>query len=333
MMRKSTFFKIRNLILSSFWLFFVILWSIGCTPQQQIDVPVVTDAKTESRLLPTETLELIVSEVTPELTETPSSNTFGSPDVHVTSTPIESQEIDANREREAQLLEKLMTANSTCSLPCWWDIELGDPLTRIGETFKTWDIGPWRVTESEPKYGYFKIGYHEPGYIDPVHIFLQFYPVDENVEYMQISASHESKQFGEEEFSRDWEQYFLPVFLQTYGKPTLVYLVPGSISELSTNYFLRLYYPELGINISYLFRGTTIDDETLEVCFMLKKVTLIELSIYNPEFADYWPIASLSGLGDEYDPLKVENFLDMDLETFYETYRDPNNLDCIQLGR
>ncbi|MCA9951830.1 MAG: hypothetical protein KDE48_19400 [Anaerolineales bacterium] len=310
---------------------FVVWLCIGCVPQQ---------ITTERDFLPvTATPEVITSsQLSTTIPSTSISEPYqGTPTVLQTliptTNPFPSPKPTLNRNEEAQLLQELMKADHECKLPCWWGIRLGDSLVSVGNTFTNWGIGNWGVTNNGDKYGYSVLGYYEQDYFSPVDVFLQFYPIDENVEYVQISASHESQQFGEEEFVRDWEQYFLPNFLQTYGKPSLAYLVPGSLSELSTNYFLRLYYPELGLNISYLFRGTPIDNEALEVCFSLKEVTLIDLSLYNPEFADYWPTASLSELGDEYDPFKVENILDMDIETFYEMYQDPNNLDCMQLGR
>jgi hypothetical protein len=92
-----------------------------------------------------------------------------------------------------------------------------------------------------------------------------------------------------------------------------------------------LYYPELGINVSYDFIGTPLSDEVNEVCLTLKNVSLIQLFLYDPSVAENWPVDHLLGWGEEYEPWLIENQMGIDLDTFYQTYQDPSNLGCIQI--
>lgn len=320
-------------LLASIWLL------IGCTPSQVQEERVIEIATRAHQILPSLTpTTIMLPKDTPAPSPTPTS-TFTPTPFPPTLTPIAAQSPTfmptLTYEEEGALLEELMYTNQGCQLPCWWGINLGDTLPSIGETFMQWGIAPWQVTASGDKYGYIDMGYYkqETGFYQP-NIFAQFYTIDGTVQYMKISGSHESRLFGEEEFIRDWQKYFLPTFLQTYGKPDLVYLRAGNPMEAgSSDYELLLYYPELGINISYIFRGALLDNGLNQICFALNEVMLIQLYLYNPQSADYWPVPRLQGLGDENEFWLIENMLDIDLDTFYQTYQDPSKGGCVEVPK
>lgn len=312
---------------------------VGCAPSQAQEQGATTTTvavvlETTPAISPTATsmppTDTPVPSQTPAPTNTPIPPTL-TPTPTQTPTPVPT----LTYVQEGALLQELMSTNEGCQLPCWWGIHLGDTLTSIGQTFSQWGVGPWDVTTSGDEKGYIKLGYYNPetGFDEP-HVFSQFYAIEGVVQYMKISGNHESRLFGEAEFVRDWERYFLPTILQTYGKPAQAYLLPGNRMEAGpSNYTLLLYYPELGINISYNFWGTQLENGLDKVCFVLEEVMLINLYLYDPQFAGYWPIPHLLGLGNEEDTWLIENELGMDLQTFYDTYQDPDNLGCVELSR
>lgn len=340
-MKHLNHFFVKRLVLYSCGLVFVIWLLVGCTSSQEssetFSATATRTTEIPPSILPTATITIVTPTNTSVPTQTPlPSRTYTplpptlTPTLVPTSTPVPT----LTYEGEGELLQELMATNGGCQLPCWWGIKLGDTLMSVGETFNQWGAAPWRVTTSGDEIGYINLGYYEPDTgFDSVRVFSQFYAVEGVVQYIEISGSHESRQFGEQEFVTDWEQYFLSSFLQTYGKPTLVYFVPGSIMEQTSTYTLHLYYPDSGINISYNFLGTPLSDNVLEVCFRLEDVFLVQLYLYNPKFAENWPIPHLLGRGSTYEPWLIENQLGIDLDTFYEIYQDPNNLGCIQVLR
>lgn len=341
-MKYSSWLFTQRLTVYSCSLVFVLWFFVGCTSSQgQANtftatpattaemIPSVPPATTATAVPPTNT-STSTQAPSPSPTNTPLPPTL-TPTPSRTPTPVPTLTV----EEEGELIQELMATNGGCQLPCWWGIELGDTLVSVSDTFANWGAAPWRVTTSWPYKGYINLGYYEPNSsFDSVSVFLEFYALDGIVQYIKTSGSHESRQFGEQEFVRDWEKYFLPTFLQTFGRPSLAYLRPGNIADPGpSNYTLLLYYPDLGINVSYNFFGTQLSDGRDEVCFALENVMLLQLSLYNPEFAENWPVAQLLGLGSSGEDWLIENQMGIDLDTFYETYQDPDNLGCIQLTR
>lgn len=341
-MRHLNHLFLKRWVLYSCSLVFITWLLVGCIalqePSETFTPPTTSTTETPSIVLPTATVTVVTPTNTPVPTQTPLPSLTNTPlpltltpTLLPTFTPVPT----LTYEEEGELLQGLMATNGGCDLPCWWGIRLGDTLTSVGKTFIQRGAAPWRVTTSRDKIGYIDLGYYDinTGF-DSINTFMQFYAIEGIVQYIKISGSHESLQSGLEEFIRDWEKYHLPTILQMYGTPSLAYLRPGNPMETGpSDYTLLLYYSGLGINISYNFRGAQLGNGIDEVCFTLENVRYIQVYLYNPEFAENWPIPQLLGLGHEGDIWLIENELGMDLDTFYETYRDVNNLGCVQVTR
>lgn len=337
-MKQFNYSLVQRLILYSCGLLLAIWLLIGCNPvQESVKVDSVTAIVLTNTSVP-QTVVLLAESATIVSTSTPlpfpsRTNTLPPPTPTSVQLPTPTPKPTLTKDEEGLFVQELMSTNGGCQLPCWWGINLGNTLTSVGNMFLNWGVGPWRVTNSSDETGYIDLGYYEPTIsFDSISVFLQFYALDGIVRYIKVSGSREFEQFGEQEYVRDWEKYSLSSLLQTHGKPSQGYLRPGNVADPGpTNYTLLLYYPHLGINVAYTLRANRLTDEIDEVCFALENVILLQLALYDPEFAENWPAAQLLGLGSDYEAWEIENQIGMDLDTFYQTYQDFNNLGCIQI--
>ena len=274
---------------------------------------------------------------TPTATSTPLLSTV-TVTIPATLTPIPT----LNSVEEGILVQEFMATNGGCQLPCWWGFKLGESLESIGEAFITIGIGPWRVAISGfgdgGEQGYIKLGYFDSASSTyNIGISMDFYATNNIVELIEVTVERPLRQYGEEMLVRDWEKYSLNSILQKYGKPPYVYLIPQNVADLGpSNYVLILYYPDLGFKFSYQPYETSSSDTETELCLNLGNIQQISLSLYNPEFVYMWanyllPPALNLEAEDHLNQWTWEAQTGMDLNSFYETYKDPNNLGCIQV--
>lgn len=340
----SGFFAHLNLLSRRSWFMWFAIIAMGCTSpttSQNQENEITKDLSETSSLIDTRSVTtspiIPTSSLTPQSTQTLALPTPTSSPLP-TKTPLPTLTI----EEEAVLVQELMTTNGGCQLPCWWGIELGDSLESVGQMFETLGLTGWDVTTSDlgddGPVGYIVTGYFDTNasfyYVD---VFLNFYTIDNRVQYIQVSSSRPLPYLGREEFVRDWQPYFLNSILQQYGRPTYVYLTPQDVGDPEQPYFdLALYYPELGLEITYTLSGTWLTNGEVEVCLALEDSNHISLSLYNPDLAETWsPYLTPPELVPEavelYRQWKWDVQTGIDLDTFYETYKDPNNLRCIQV--
>lgn len=331
-------------------LFLIGLLLLGCKAAQTNQQPTNNiDSKIDIETniqLPTKTILSIESTLIPlKPSETPSPSTtltiaeppqkpLETPTRMPQSTPVSTLTF----EEETTFLQGLMIYKNECILPCWWGIELGDSLEEVANWYVQNGIDPWLVEHS---YHGSQVGYSRLGYFDTENNFYivgispEYYAIDEKVQVMIITVERPLLQFGEEQFVRDWQGHFLDTILQVYGKPSFVYLIPTNIIEPgSSDYLLNLYYLDLGVHISYFLQGNSTDNNGVdEVCFSLETTRRIKLFLYNQNLVDVWTEEILLDAGYLNEVWTWEAQLGTDLDSFYETYRDSNNLGCIQVLR
>ncbi len=332
-----------------FWLLvlmmiFVNNCAISVNPQEQTEstatMPIsaiATDqATTATEVTPTEVNTLS----TPTMTMKASPTKIPVPSL--TPIPTLSIEQEAMLESREQLVQELMQTNGNCQLPCWWGIELEQNIETVGQMFTEHDIPGWNLTNSDifndGLLGYINTGYYEfENFFFYIGISLKFYAIDSKVKYIDVLVERPLHQYGEEELVRDWEKYALSSMLQKYGKPSYVYLIPQSVADPGPpNFVLVLYYPDMGFKFSYQpYMGPSNETQT-EFCLNLKNVRQINLSLYNPELADikvnYLLPPELNPEAETYfEQLTWEAQTGMDLDMFYEIYKDSNSPECIQV--
>lgn len=340
------------------WLLFLV---IGCSIivgyiawmalQKQVETPVSIDGSLETSVEVSVKVVSAVTTSTGVFTFIPTTSGIGTPTVTstslpstvtMTSSPTLTPIPTLNSVEEEVIVQELMATNGGCQLPCWWGFQLGENLGDIGERFTNLGIGPWRVSVSDfsndAKRGYIKSGYFDPVISSyDIGISIDFYTITDTVQFIEITVERPLPQYGQEILLRDWERYSLSFILQEYGKPPYVYLVTQNVADSgSPNYILILYYPELGFKFSYQPYETSSNDAQPELCLNLENMQQINLSLYNPEFVDVWidyllPPALNPGAEDYLDQWAWETQIAIDLDTFYQTYQDPNNFGCVQV--
>lgn len=338
-------------------LLFIMLCMPGCSPEvgtfieagtlQTAQLPTTTPFTTKTPMIPTETstkMSTAVVEPTmiPSATSTISFSITSTNSFSTTPTmmPIPTR---TKIEREA-LFENFMATNGGCELPCWWGFELGDSLESISQTFINLGIAPL-VIGSSSKVDSDQIGTRDTSYYD-IHegnavarlsVSTQFHELNDSLEYVYVFVNRVQFERSQEEFIRDWEQYFLSSFLQRYGKPTQVYFRLRTVAEVMDppQFSVSLLYREKGLAITYHIIGRWLRDEEsrAEFCLDIENVQTIELSLFNPDGFDRWGYQFAPYHDELYEPLTWEVEYGVPLDTFYETYRHPENLDCLVLSQ
>ncbi|MCL4267796.1 MAG: hypothetical protein KJ069_31810 [Anaerolineae bacterium] len=329
---------------------FVSLLISGCTPKeaQLIQGEYVEPTKLATRVpTVTEILTNPTNTITPISIQTSESTMTLTPSPVSTSTPSQTPTtipVATLTFAERQVLfREFMATNEDCDLPCWWGVELGESLENVNQRFS--DLGmPWLVIEESNFVDSDRMGVLNAGYIDEdetrasyrLRVYTEFHELRNAVDYIYIKIDRPSSMEGQQEFIRDWEQYYLSSFLQRYGKPTQVYFRLRSIADPMDppQFSVSLLYREKGLAITYHIIGRWLQhqDAQAEFCLDIENVQAIELSLFNPEGFDRWGYQFAPYHDELYEPLTWEAEFGMPLDTFYETYRQPENLNCLVLS-
>ena len=145
-------------------------------------------------------------------------------------------------------------------------------------------------------------------------------------------------------FQDIFSYYLLPHILQEYGKPSEIYIGPdpevhGPAPEgfVVPIYFL-FFYPEQGFLLNYVF-GKNIEGDYFAECF--HEVYMINIISWVPgEMNALSDVFSKMNEGDLYGISEgsfneyfksIDEF--MTIDDFYETYKDSNSQDCINIPK
>ncbi len=331
-----------------FWVL-ALIFMAGCTVSSETLPQLETTAKTAPLIIvattnqPVSEIETTPTEIkTPLLPATTSSpTTMPLPTLLPVSTLSIEQE--ALLEDNAELLQELMQTNGGCQLPCWWGTELGENTASVNEKFINYGISLWYIPsnfEGIDEQGYVHLGYYNPTTLgDDVSVTTDFRFVDGKVQFIDALVERPLRQYGEEKLLRDWEKYSISSMLQQYGLPPYVYLFPQNVTEAELlNFSLLMYYPELGYKFEYEPYNISSGETQAELCLNLDNMRFINLSLYNPEFVNLRPKYLLPpALNPEADDFiqawTWESVTGMDLDMFYEIYKDSSSPECIQIGQ
>lgn len=334
-------------IFISYWLLLILLFVgifiVGCTSSQgtitqtnppMTVIPTIIGSATISLPTASAVTNTPVATSTIIMTSTKSPLPSSPPIATATSVPT------LTFAEGEMLIQELMATNEECQLPCWWGIHIGDPLENVGQKFNDFGMRGWNTRTSNLGDGSL-MGSITTGYYDEAEhllylgVSINFHVNNDNVDYMRIAVSRPSSERGEPEFARDWQNYFLTSILQDYGKPTQVYLRLRSISDPTPApiYSLSLLYLEQGISITYNLEGVWLDNNQLraEFCSDMENTNPLEISLFNPQHFEEWS-AYFPPYDDElFAQSTWEARTDMDLDTFYQTFQDLGDRECIEV--
>ena len=117
-------------------------------------------------------------------------------------------------EEEGLLLNRLMTTNGGCQLPCWWGTTPGKTTEKsANENFIKWGIHQWYPSDS---YRLVNIGYPYPDTSNRISdTSMKFWVENDTINYIQVSVQ-QPKQGVETEFYRDWALYQVDEILSSF---------------------------------------------------------------------------------------------------------------------
>lgn len=257
---------------------------------------------------------------TPLLITIPTVTTTISPTVSLqpieSSTPTAVATLSPD-EGHARVLD-LLANNSGCHLPCWWGITPGQTSWESAKLFfLQFDPEIW----SNPPFAEVEIPSEDGFYGDLNQIRVRFILQGNQITAMRVSGLKDSP-------------YLLGKLLNVYGKPEEIWIQTFS-QDVGTNvaFTIVLFYPKNGFAAVYsewteiefgssIIRGCLGKDPGLFLWNPGEKITLKEFGeMFEWDITDYEPYLSL------------DEATGMDIETFYQTYKDAQGLVCLETPR
>jgi hypothetical protein len=271
-------------------------------PQHQPQLTVTLTTVSESILNPTYTDA--ESPLTPR-TFTPTS-------IPSTLTPLPT----LSPEDAQELVLDLLKNNSDCSLPCWWGITPGETNRNIAKQFLAtfaFQIGQGEsgeITENGVTYqtSNYTVCYKLAGEPNPV---CSIYSLRNGV-VDWISTPSKGNEMS----------FTLSQFLTDYGPPEEIRIRTFSDSLGGRlPFLLTLFYPELGIRATYSDQYAKNESSMVIGCF----TGGASFSLWSPKEQINWNDYN-SG---QFRYKTLDKGTDMDIDTFYETFIDPDNNPCL----
>jgi hypothetical protein len=222
----------------------------------------------------------------------------------------------------SQLALDLLENNNGCQLPCWWGITPGQTTWDTAyELIRIFDRIPYRAGS--------EIILYEPVIPLPIEVFGdskvgQLYNVQNDV-VIRISVPVAIGDIPEGYLT----QYTLPAFLTTYGPPAEVWLSTyrAAFENDDLPFFAVLFYPEQGIVASYSDNGVRQGD-FVQGCPQENPVSYLVLMPPGINQTFKQAVGASSAFNREY--LSLEEATGMDVATFYETFKNPDNTTCLE---
>ncbi|NIM92089.1 MAG: hypothetical protein GTO18_00010 [Anaerolineales bacterium] len=222
---------------------------------------------------------------------------------------------------QAQLLiAELLLYNSGCQLPCWWGFIPGktswqtaqDLLARIAKEIYI----PFAVDEPE---FFADVVFSTPEDISSYDLTHVYRVRDGLISMIEVDPGQVSV-------------YSLSSILTSYGLPSEVWI--WTFREKYQNFFpfdLVLFYPEQGIMVRFDTKAIRVGDR-VQGCF--KSETALAMALWSPDtimsFLDVASITRNIDLHEWGDPIALKKATGLELDDFYQQFKDPNNTLCLE---
>jgi hypothetical protein len=216
------------------------------------------------------------------------------------------------------ITNELYLTNANCEFPCWWGITPGETEWQTAKSFLN-TLATGISSES-----------------DSLFVAEVDMPVSE--EHSEINFLRQSFfiqddviEIIEPALSRSMQSTIISEILSTYGRPQEVWIdtFGYSLGEV-VPFRLVLFYPEKGILVRY-FDDADFQNDHVIGCFTGHSGAIV---LWAPEleltFAEALNGTNALGTYGEQYYKPLDKATDMDLETFYQTFLDPNTDVCIE---
>lgn len=300
----------------------VLLFVAGCTmtatptannasmPSGRTDTPISAAASLTPS--PTQTVET-TSPATVTLLETAT--------IKQTATTTPSPLATLPPDQAQKLIVDLLQNNAGCKLPCWWGFVPGQTTwTEARNLLAT--IATKIVKSSDSRRPLYTVYLPVPEDIHPGTRLIHEYRVQEGlIEMVEVGLGSNS------------QNYSLPEFLASYGQPDEVWI--RTFDEPRDNvlpFYVALFYPRKGILVRY-FDNAAKDGDRIRGCPQREEYWPL-LWLWSPEqtmsFMEIAAQTATFGLDEEKAFLPLERSTGMDVVTFYETFKRPENQSCLE---
>jgi hypothetical protein len=273
--------------------------TLGVLPQPSTSTPSPTFTHTPQ---PTTTATVTIT-MTPTLTPLPTWTALP------TLSPTESVE---------KVLDLLKT-NNGCRLPCWWGITPG--ITTWEETRQFLEsfthLTGFTSDNSQSQIAWFRIPSSQEGSISHWYLIQDGIVNEIGIYNYDLAPA-----------------YYFHEFLATYGQPGEVWLRTYSRPDDygSQPFLFELFYPDQGILVEFSGGGGQNHGNVIRNCFTGMGMKYPSIYLWSPEkkmsfeeaAKEFLDIKSLPA------PRSILDATGMDVQTFYETFVNPDNTTCLE---
>lgn len=275
----------------------------------------------------TPTATPIAPSPTATTTPQPTPTSTLTPTATPTITPAPTLTID----EEGAFLSELMATNGGCELPCWWGVVPGvieDQTAR--DMFVSRGINHWNNALDE-SYRELILGHPPAGSSSyRADVGFRFWAEEGVVQFIYVSEERQANNQSPF-FNEHWRQYTPAEILNRYGIPTYVQFEVQIPADPGTVYnILGLSYPALGIEAHYWIAVEILAVGRYLVCSSFDRVDFVDLMLFPPNRAMDYPGYETPSYLQEYTSWEMAT--GTDLAAFYETFKDPNQESCTEVG-
>lgn len=255
----------------------------------------------------TQSTDSVVSKTTPTIVVSVLTST--SMPLPLTETPLPTLPSDDAYIR----LQELVENNAGCRLPCWWGITPGKTSWQDASHF----LGSFTTIYRDENSSY-------------AYVYLPLPPDKGTLNHTYVVKGSTVVEIYA--YVYDWSPFlYLSNFLTNYGPPDEVFLRTFRLDENGSQpYQIDLFYANLGMLLEYSGGNPNTIGDKIQNCFD---------DLYSP-FIYIWtsdtPMTSAEAIDKYLDtenmpyPLPLDEATEMDVVTFYETFKKTDNTTCLE---
>lgn len=273
------------------------------------------DGVTGTLAIPTETIVVVTTSVppTPSLTST----------ITPVSTPIRIPMATLQKNEADRYAQELLRKENSCLLPCWWGITPGE--TSWNDVYQFLSPLGTRIVEEAPK-----IICKENQCVQVVHFLVDFDPGDRSGAWASIMIHDgvvENMHFNPKATEH---RYQLNQLLSESGMPDKVYIrtFTSTPDGSPPPFTVVVYYSEKGILARYEFVARKVGDKLMGCPIPVGP--RLNVWVADDDLSELTINEWVLGADPTFLLMPLEEATNMDIELFYQTFRESLDQDCIE---